>query len=183
MTRPFQRQTVFIKRSLQLKYMAIVFASVLLASFLIGGDIYYTVTRLLLRENPGLVASLSHLAPIMAVKLVLYLTLILLVTLYISHRIAGPLHRFEQSARIVAQGDLTHRVSLRASDELTELQEEFNAMVAGLQSLIQKDRTLSQHIRERLESLLENPPAPPALSEALKSLRDEAGQVTGAFKV
>ena len=136
----YQRRTIVVKRSLQFKYVALIFLTSLVAALLADFDVYYTVAKLALRENPALVTSISHLYLIFGIKMFLYLFLIILTGVYISHRFAGPVHRFEKSAQIAAAGDLTHRVALRTGDELHELQEEFNAMMASLQSLIQKDR-------------------------------------------
>lgn len=184
-TQKFQRRTVLVKRSLQLKYIGMVFVSVLLASFVVGGDIYYTMARELLRENPSLAATVSQLNAVILLKLGLYLVIMLLISLYVSHRFAGPIYRFEKSAQIVGSGDLTHRVSLRTGDELLELQEEFNGMVAGLQSLVQKDRNLARHLSERLAGVLKKLPddGAAAAREELKNLRQELEHLTQAFKV
>ena len=111
--------------------MGMVFLSVLCASLIIGGDIYYNMYRLIATEAPSLAAAASQFNAIILVKIFLYLCLMLLISLFISHRFAGPVFRFEKSAQIVAKGDLTHRVCLRTGDELMELQDEFNAMIAG----------------------------------------------------
>jgi methyl-accepting chemotaxis protein len=185
-SKTFQRSTVLIKRSLQLKYMGVVFLSVLLASVIVGTDIYYTMAKVLLDENPALVPTLSQLTPILMLKLALYLVLVLLITLYVSHRFAGPIHRFERSAQTVGSGDLTFRVSLRTSDELLELQEEFNGMIANLQSLVQKDRNLAEHAAKAVESTLAGLPKDSSLDstrEELLSIKAELGHLTRSFKV
>ncbi len=182
----FQRRTVLIKRSLQLKYIGLVFLSVLLASLIVGGDIYYTMARMVLTDNPSLAPAVAHFNTIILVKLVLYLALMLLISLYVSHRFAGPIYRFEKSAQVVSAGDLTHRVSLRTGDELLELQEEFNGMLASLQALVQKDRNLAAHLAERLTAALKKLPeneAGSALRDELLSLRDQLGHITSSFKV
>ena len=185
-TQKFQRRTVLVKRTLQLKYIGMVFVSVLLASLLVGGDIYYTMARLALSDNPGLSPMLAQFNTIILVKIVLYLALMLLISLYVSHRFAGPIFRFEKSAQIVSSGDLTHRVSLRTGDELLELQEEFNGMVASLQAAIQKDRNLAVRAGERLEAAVKKLPdseAGAALREELLSLKMELEHLTKSFKV
>lgn len=185
-TQKFQRRTVLIKRSLQLKYIGLVFLSVLLASLIVGGDVYYTMARMLLQDNPSLAPAISQFNAIIVVKLALYLVLMLLISLYVSHRFAGPIYRFEKSAQIVSSGDLTHRVSLRTGDELTELQEEFNGMLASLQALVQKDRNLAQHLAERLGGLVKKLPddgASAAAREELKSLKMDLEHLTKQFKV
>lgn len=181
-TQKFQRRTVLVKRALQLKYIGMVFVSVLLASIIVGGDIYYTMLRMLLAENPSMQAQVGQFNWIIAVKLVLYLGLMLMISLYVSHRFAGPIYRFEKSAQIVASGDLTHRVSLRTGDELLELQEEFNGMVANLQALVQKDRNLAARLAERLSALSKKAPDG-GLGEDLKALKVELEHLTQSFKV
>lgn len=182
----FQRRTVLIKRALQLKYVAMVFFSALIASLLVGLDVYYTMAKLLLEENPAMSPMVAQFHTIILVKIVLYLAIILLISLYVSHRFAGPIHRFEKSAQVVAQGDLTHRVSLRTGDELLELQEEFNGMLASLQSMIQKDRNLAAHLSERISKtikLLPDDARADSLRQELSDLKTELDHITQSFKV
>ncbi len=182
----YQRRTIVVKRSLQFKYVALIFLTSLVAALLADFDVYYTVAKLALRENPALVTSISHLYLIFGIKMFLYLFLIILTGVYISHRFAGPVHRFEKSAQIAAAGDLTHRVALRTGDELHELQEEFNAMMASLQSLIQKDRNLAQRLSDKLNTLgkkIENLDPPIEVKEELDSIKIELKHLTQSFKI
>ena len=149
-----------------------------------GLDLYYTLYKLILLDNPSLVPLLHRAHSVFLVRIVLYLAIIFVVALFISHRLAGPIFRFERSAQEVGSGNLTHRVSLRTGDDLLELQEEFNAMVSSLQSLVQKDRNLVTRLSSRLEALQKQPPADPAsLRDELKSLQAELDHLTSAFKV
>ena len=180
----FQRRTILVKKALQVKYMALVFVSVLCASLIIGGDIYYNLYRLIVTEAPSLAAAASQFNLVILVKLILYLALMLLISVFVSHRFAGPIFRFEKSAQSVAKGDLTHRVSLRTGDELMELQEEFNAMIAGLQVLVQKDRNLAAHLAARVEDIAKKlPEGAAAAREELASLKLELQHLTQSFKV
>jgi methyl-accepting chemotaxis protein len=183
-TRKFQRKTVLVKRSLQLKYIGMVFLSVLIASLIVGGDIYYSLTRVLLTECPPALTRVTQFNSILMVKGALYLGLMLLVSLYVSHRFAGPIYRFEKSAQTVSGGDLTHRVSLRTGDELMELQEEFNGMVSGLQALVQKDRNLARRLSERVDEIARRlPEGSDALRQELKDLKVELEHLTASFTV
>lgn len=173
----FQRRTVLVKRTLQLKYIALIFVSVLVAALVVGGDIYYTMARIILNENPSLQPVLSQVNSMVLVKLTLYLGIILLISLFISHRFAGPIYRFEKSAQAVASGDLTHRVHLRTGDELAELQDEFNTMVASLQALVQKDRNLIHRLSAKLSHVLGRLPDHGARSVELTSLEGELAAV------
>lgn len=183
-TQKFQRRTVIVKRQLQLKYIGLVFVSVLLAALIVGGDIYYNMMKIILVHMPGMTVELQQFNTAVMVKSLLYLVLMLLISVFVSHRFAGPIYRFEKSAQIVAGGDLTHRVSLRTGDELMELQEEFNGMIASLQSLIQKDRNLVAHLSSKLDEAMRKLPenADSARSE-LESLKLELQHLTQSFKV
>jgi methyl-accepting chemotaxis protein len=181
-----QRKTILIKRTLQLKYISIIFAIATLAMMIVGIDLYYMMYKLIVMDNPSLVPLLHHANSVLFLRAILYLCIVFVVSLIVSHRLAGPIYRFEKSAQIVGSGNLTHRVSLRTGDELLELQEEFNSMVSSLQSLIQKDRNLIQRLSSRLESLRKELPesaATPALLENIRSLRTELEHITAGFKV
>ena len=179
----FQRKTVLVKRSLQLKYIGMVFLSVLVASMIVGGDVYYSLMRVMLTECPSVTDRVVQFNTVLLVKIALYLGLMLLISLYVSHRFAGPIFRFEKSCQSLSSGDLTHRVSLRTGDELMELQEEFNEMAGALQALVQKDRNLAQRLSERLEEVVKRLPADAPAREDLKSLKLELDHLTKSFKV
>ncbi len=51
-----------------------------------------------------------------------------LMTLFMSHRIAGPLWRIEQTAKAVGAGDLAVRIHLREKDEIRGLADQMNRM-------------------------------------------------------
>lgn len=181
----FQRRTVIVKRSLQIKYVGIIFLSVLLGSLIVGGDIYYNMSKIILAENPSLTPMISQFNTAILVKVCLYLAIVLLISIFVSHRFAGPIYRFEKSAQIVSGGDLTHRVSLRTGDELMELQEEFNGMIASLQALVQKERNLAEHLASRVDEALKKIPegSLDPLRRDLENLRLELKHLTQSFKV
>lgn len=47
--------------------------------------------------------------------------LVILITIVLSHRIAGPIYRFEQTFKAMAQGQLNQKIYLRKADEAKEL--------------------------------------------------------------
>jgi methyl-accepting chemotaxis protein len=61
---------------------------------------------------------------------------VLILTLFMSHRIAGPTWRMEQSAKAVGSGDLTLNVRLRRNDEMKPLADKMNSMVTGLKGKV-----------------------------------------------
>ncbi|HAH33111.1 MAG TPA: hypothetical protein DCL44_12435 [Elusimicrobia bacterium] len=134
----FQRKTIMIKKGLQYRYMALIFFSVLIAFVIVGLDTLWTVSKVV-GEHPmmmPLLDELSSMAPLFAIKIVMYMIIVLIVSAVVSHRLAGPIFKFEKSCSTVAEGDLTHRVYLRKGDQLTDLQDQFNNMIEAVHETI-----------------------------------------------
>jgi nitrogen fixation/metabolism regulation signal transduction histidine kinase len=136
----FQRRTIIIKKSLQYRYMALIFLSVLVAFMIVALDLVWTVSRVV-NEHPmmqPLLEDIFAMAPLFAVKIIMYMIIVLIMSAVVSHRMAGPIYKFEKSCATVASGDLTHRVYLRKGDQLTELQEHFNNMTGAVNEAVKQ---------------------------------------------
>ncbi len=72
------------------------------------------------------------------VYIVLLGVVISVVSLFLSHRIAGPLFRLERSVEEITRGNLSFRITLRKKDEVKELAALMNTMI----------ETLSAHLKE-----------------------------------
>lgn len=97
------------------------------------------------------------------------------VFLVMSHRIAGPLHRFQQVFREVAHGRLTTTVRLRDRDYLKPEAADLDAMIRSLRERIGRAQTAARQCRGRAGQLLDRsssaaPPDLRALSEELTQL-------------
>jgi len=58
----------------------------------------------------------------------------MIVFILLSHRIAGPLYRFEKDLEEVTSGNLTKRINLRRTDQLIELKESLNSLIGSFDS-------------------------------------------------
>lgn len=92
-------------------------------------------------------------------KIALLLVFVGLWTIFITHRVVGPLYRFDQCFKQVSSGDLTVRAHLRKGDEARDLMLSFNTMVEGLDNSIKHLKTSSSKInpppvREEVETEL-----------------------------
>ena len=136
----FQRKTILIKKHLQYRYMALIFASVLLAFLVVGLDVLWTISRVV-NDHPmmqPMLDELTQMAPLFGIKAAMYLLIVLIMSVVVSHRMAGPVFKFEKSCSTVAEGDLTHRVYLRKGDQLTDLQDQFNNMLGALHEAVKE---------------------------------------------
>ena len=128
----FQRRTIFIKKNLQIRYMVLMVACVLCGLAIMGLELTATLNDLF-DAYPVLVQPLyDEFIPIVSsffYKIAIYILLVVIISAIVSHKMAGPVYRFEQTCREIAKGDFSQRVHLRKGDQLTELQDAFNAMM------------------------------------------------------
>jgi methyl-accepting chemotaxis protein len=154
--KPYKRRTILIKKDLQFRYVALIFISVAVGFIIVGFEIAWNMSRLF-SERPALLAPLMGeielIIPMFVVKLLIYLIVILIVSIVISHRLAGPLYKFEKSAEMVAGGDLTQRMRLRKDDHLGELQNRFNDMVSNIQNKVNRDRRTAVEVSAELQKM------------------------------
>jgi len=74
-------------------------------------------------------------------------------SIYLSHKIAGPLHRFHSSMHDLSRGDTTTRVHLRRSDEARFVADEMNQTLEHLDSTFSKFKALLNENDSDLETL------------------------------
>lgn len=86
---------------------------------------------------------------------------VFLLTLFLSHRIAGPIYRIRKGLNALRSGDLTP-IRLRASDHFKEVAEDFNQVVSSW-----KDRSMD--LRRDLEGI-QSSSKDPALQEKISNL-------------
>lgn len=139
----FQRRTIFIKKNLQLRYMLLIVLSVLCGLAIMTFELTATLNELF-DTYPVLVQPLyDQFGPIAAqffYKIAIYVLFVIIISAVLSHKMAGPIYRFEQTFRQVAKGDYSQRVHLRKGDQFIEMQDEFNKMMDRVQADIEKKK-------------------------------------------
>ena len=76
-------------------------------------------------------------------------------SIYLTHRLGGPLYRFEQTARELIRGNLGLRIRLRKRDELHELAGLLNEVFDMLEQAFRDIRDSEAHVREVLSSIMD----------------------------
>ena len=140
---PLKRRTIFIKKSLQLRYMLLICLSVLCGLLIMGLELMLTVNELFdtypILMQP-LYDSFVPLATHFLYKMAIYVLFVVLISAIVSHKMAGPIYRFEQTCKAVANGDFSQRVRLRKGDQFVELQDDFNKMMDRVEEEIRKTK-------------------------------------------
>ena len=76
-------------------------------------------------------------------------------SIYLTHRLAGPLFRIEQTAREMIQGNLALRIRLRRGDELHELAGLVNEALNMLEQAFREIHGNEAHAREVLSWIMD----------------------------
>lgn len=121
---------LLIKKRMQLKFALIIAFSLLVLLAIFQVQTYLNLRSILLH---GLTQTAAiEIRFFQIVFGLMYVLIITLFSFFISHKIAGPLYRFEKDVRGLAKdGDLTRIFRLRKRDEMQELAEALNTMVSG----------------------------------------------------
>jgi len=76
-------------------------------------------------------------------------------SIYLTHRLAGPLFRIEQTARELIRGNLALRIRFRKGDELHELAGLLNEVLDSLKQAFLEIRESEAHMREVLSWIMD----------------------------
>ncbi len=102
----------------------------------------------------------------------------MVVFILLSHRIAGPLYRFEKDLEEIGEGDLTKRINLRRTDQLMELKEALNTVIDSMDKRVLRIKNGLAQIQGLLPKK-DDPEVAAKLNRAIELLTREIEQ----FKV
>jgi len=135
-----RRRNYFIKKRFQASFI-IKFCLLIVIGSLLSGAIVYFMSKSTLTatfENSRLVMKNTgeYILPAVFLSSSIVIVAIgfaaILVTLFTSHKIAGPLYRIEKDIEAMVDGDLSKPISLRERDEIKPLAESLNQMRENL---------------------------------------------------
>ncbi len=156
-----KRRNIFINKAFQGRFIASVLLMIVLFGLCSAGLIYWLISDDLHSQSQSAHVNivnawqrlgLSILIGNMVAAVVAGLTSVIVV-LYISHKLAGPLYRFETLCEQVGNGNLDGAANLRQSDQLQELARAFSDMVSRLRQRRDKQRDLIGYLQNQLASL------------------------------
>lgn len=138
----YRRRNFFINKEYQGKtifqYFLLVLAGSILFSVIFSVfssntiSIVYDDYRLQIGTTPGIL--LGRLFSAQWFFIVIGGLAVIVITLFITHRVAGPFYRFEKSVDAMNEGDLSAQIHLRKKDEgkgVAKRLNAFNGMLAG----------------------------------------------------
>lgn len=163
------RNPGFVKRAFKLKFglkiCILTIAGMSAATFFIYlmtarslGDSYgsaiYAIYDLKIRIFPLLFASFYSIF-----ILALITGAIALISLFFTHKIAGPIFRIERNLEVISGGNLTVNTKFRGNDQLEALADDINSMARSLNHKVRSSRDALAEIErceERLYALIKD---------------------------
>ncbi len=149
----------YLVRKFQLKFAGFVLLFMLVVGFVCGFVVYNSSMTILVKKLSGvfpqhrLIAIINEMNLRLVIGFILALVVIFIASIFISHRIAGPLVRIEKSISEIGDGNLSLTVKLRKTDELQDLAQTINNMTALLKEKLKAPKEKVLKSCETLESV------------------------------
>lgn len=194
-----KRRQYLIKKSFQIKFI-IKFCFILIAASLIMSAIVYfysgeTLTTAFVKSHLKIMSTRDFILPILIYSFLITVAavsvLTIIVVLFISHKIAGPLYRVEKILNEMGKGVFPplENIQFRKKDELKSLAESMKNMIAylkgkiGLLDEIKHELTLYE---QRLEACLEgsndeHKEELRRLKEKIPALQEKLSEIIGSL--
>jgi len=179
-----RRRNYYIDKEFQGKFI-LKFCSLILMGSLISGTIIYgmsraTVTTAFVNSKLTIKSTADFMLPAVLLSSAVMILMIgiatIAITLFTSHRIAGPLYRIEKDIDEITSGNLNIVFNLRHGDEIKPIAASLNLMAGSLK---EKILAVKQAIIQ-LESEIDRSPNPASenIKNRIKSAKDAVNKFT-----
>ncbi|MBI3754110.1 MAG: methyl-accepting chemotaxis protein [Deltaproteobacteria bacterium] len=187
---PFRRRNYFIKKKFQfdfaVKFLILIAIEAVLA---IGLFLYVSKGTLTAGySGPELTVARTYdfFLPILLFSnlIIVGATAVagLVVLIFLSHRIAGPLYRFENILNDLSKGDLTRRFKLRETDQLLELEKGINEMANTLDRNVGDIKSAAAALTQLASEMQTAAASNPSASKSLERLLQEISRTLRELK-
>ncbi len=190
--RSYKRRNYFIEKKFQIRFILKFCGLVAAGALLTIGILYFLAsksTTVTIMDSRVMVHSTSDfLLPILIQTVFVVMLFVGLatvtITLFVSHKIAGPLHHFKKTMEELEKGDFSSDFRIRCLDQLQGLAEIFNAMIGNTRKQVNLIKENFSALKEKLESLSQEEDAEHKKSvlAELKNISKELDKIIHYFK-
>lgn len=184
--RPYKRTHFFINKKIQIKYILLTVSLLVLYTMILLAAIFAPYAMALFLDLP-----MSQKAEAAEMLLLLHkniwpgIGLIIVMfgalSIFITHKLAGPVFVLERMARDITRGDLTVRTRLRKGDDLNDLAQDMNQMADNLESLLlnldEEYRRLAYYVSELEKELESKNISQQAVTEIIKKIEADKDDI------
>ena len=181
---PIKRRNYFVKKKFQSNFI-IKFCLVILVGVAISTGLLFLFSqgsmtssfqhsRLIIKSTAVAIMPAAIYTNLITLGLITVAAIF--VTLFVSHKLAGPLFRFEKELREIGSGNLKNVIFLRKEDQITDMADELNKMTESLHGKVLDVRTSV----EDLQASLSGKDVPDEIVEGLEGLHQK---IDANFKI
>ncbi len=191
-TRGYKRHIYFIEKKFQTNFILKFCALVATGALLTIGILYFlsskSTTVSIVDSRVMVRATSDFLLPILIQTVFIVILVVGLatvaITLFVSHKISGPLYHFKKTMEELERGDFSSDFRIRCLDQLQSLSETFNAMIGKTRKQVNLIKTNFSALKEKLDSLSQEEVAEHKKSvlTELKNIAKELDKIIHYFK-
>mgnify|MGYP001563273476 CR=1 FL=1 len=193
MEKRIRRHIYFIEKSFQARFIMKFCGLVALGGILTIGLLYLWAARAttvsIVNSRVIVTTTADFILPLL-IQTVILVTLIMAiatiaVTLFVSHKIAGPLYRFKKILEAMGEGDFLSQVRIRKGDQLQDIAKIFDDMIAKNRVKIKALKADLGIFKEKLSKISESEISEHkrAYLSELKRISSEIDGLISHFKV
>jgi methyl-accepting chemotaxis protein len=157
----FKRSNIFINKAIQARFIVGVFLLILLSGLCSALLVFWITGGDLQAQSQTAHANIANawerlwLSILISnvVSMVIAGTIAMYAVLHATHKIVGPLYRFEKNCEQIGEGNLDSYISLREKDQLQTLGLAFTNMVNKLRARKSEQQELVTKINAQIEQL------------------------------
>ncbi|MCM8766292.1 MAG: methyl-accepting chemotaxis protein [Candidatus Omnitrophica bacterium] len=170
-----RRRIYFIEKNFQTRFIVKFCLLVIFGSLVIGVLLYLLTmssTTVSFENLRAIVKTTADFLFPLLIQTIVVTTIIvgiatIILTLFISHKIAGPLYRFKKELSSVGNGDLSKNFQIRKYDQLQDLAVSMNEMINKLRENLGELKKRYNFLRESWEKVIK-----PAFSHETKTAEE-----------
>ena len=155
----YKRKQYIVAAKFQLKYVGLILVMVFLTGILCSYVVYYTSMLLLgdklanVYPQGRLIAIVNTVNTRIILSLLLITPLVVVIGVYASHKIAGPIYRIERFLKSMVSGEISEPLTLRKNDELVSLADGINSVAESMKVMIRQEKEHLANMAASLDAL------------------------------
>ncbi|MFQ5735277.1 MAG: HAMP domain-containing protein [Thermodesulfobacteriota bacterium] len=152
------RKKIIVKPEYQLKLALTFFIYIVIYSAILGFIIFYPLYSALnsaasIDEQARISSMVLFLHKRVWIGFFLVAVLAAVHAIFSSHRVVGPMYRFERMIEELTSGNYAHRIRIRKRDEFKEMEGLLNALAQELELRRNRDAAFCNDVKTRLEMI------------------------------
>ena len=174
-----------VDKKFQMKYAGVTLAFMFIISAVCGYTIYHTLLTYLgeklaqVYPQAMLVSILNVVKIKLAMQLILLVPVIVLASIFLSHRVVGPISKIKKHMKKLIEKDFSKEIHLRKTDEFRDITELINR---STDSITQSLASIKGSV-DKIRSLLKNAALQESEREALQQEIESLDNLLSEFKI